>query len=148
MVSEVGSLWQKSCGSQLRSVDCNTKAKGVFLQRISFSSEARHFEFRGDDTATHQIPTPEQMNCSGDLPTNWRVFLQDHFVPVRNILCEQYIFHNTEQQAHETVDQYLIKLRRLAEPCQFGNLEDEMVRDRLVLGCKDSAGCLERRAVI
>ena len=65
--------------------------------------------------------------------------LQDHFVPVRNILCERYIFHNTEKQAHETIDQYLIKLRRLAEPCQFGNLEDEMVRDRLLLGCKDSA---------
>ena len=62
---------------------------------------------------------------------------QDHFVPVRNILYERYIFQNTEQQAHETIDQYLIKLRRLAEPCEFGNLEDEMVRDRF-LGCKDS----------
>ena len=135
------------------------------------------------------------MKCSGDLPTNWKMFreayedylvatgldkkdkkiqvatlktlmgteckkilkrlqltevkmedpqtildaLQDHFVPVRNILYERYISHNTEQQAHETIDQYLIKLRRLAESCQFGNLEDEMVRHRLVLGCKDSA---------
>ena len=65
--------------------------------------------------------------------------LQDHFVPVRNILYKRYIFHNTEQQAYETIDLYLIKLRRVAEPCQFENLEDEMVRDRLVLGCKDSA---------
>ena len=65
--------------------------------------------------------------------------LEDHFVPVRNILYERYIFHNTEQQAHETIDQFLIKLRQLAEPCRFGTLEDEMVRDRLVLGCKDSA---------
>lgn len=24
--------------------------------------------------ATYQIPTPEQMNCSGDLPTNWKMF--------------------------------------------------------------------------
>ena len=56
-------------------MDCNTKAKGVFfLQGISFSSEARYFEFRGDDMATYQIPTPEQMNCSGDLPTNWKMF--------------------------------------------------------------------------
>ena len=65
--------------------------------------------------------------------------LQDHFVSIRNILYERYIFHNTEQQTHETIDQYLIKLRQLSEPCQFGTLEDEMVRDRLVLGCKDSA---------
>ena len=65
--------------------------------------------------------------------------LQDHFVPLRNILYERYIFHNTEQQIHETIDQFLIKLRQLAEPCNFGTLEDEMVRDRLVLGCRDSA---------
>ena len=33
--------------------------------------------------------------------------LQVHFVPVGNILYERYIFHDTEQQAHEIIDQYL-----------------------------------------
>ena len=65
--------------------------------------------------------------------------LEAHFVPERNILYERYIFHNTEQQAHETIDQFVIKLRQLAEPCKFCALEDEIVRNRLVLGCKDSA---------
>ncbi|CAB4003537.1 Hypothetical predicted protein [Paramuricea clavata] len=46
--------------------------------------------------------------------------LQDHFVQVRNILYERYIFHNTEQQVHETIDQ----LRQLAEPCNFATLEE------------------------
>ena len=54
-------------------MDCNTKAKGVFATN-SVSSEARHFEFLGDDMATYQIPTPEQMNGRGDLPTNWKMF--------------------------------------------------------------------------
>ena len=53
-------------------------------------------------------------------------------------MYERYVFHNTDQLAHETIEQFVIKLRQLAEPCQFGILEDEMVRDRLVLGCKDS----------
>ena len=144
--------------------------------------------------ATYQIPSPDQMNCNGDIATNWKTFresyedyivatgldqkdkiiqvatlksfmgieckkilkrlqlsedemkdpktildkLQDHFLPVRNILYERYVFHNTDQLAHETIDQFVIKLRQLAEPCQFGTLEDESVRDRLVLGCKDS----------
>ena len=65
--------------------------------------------------------------------------LENHFLPERNILYERYLFHDMEQQAHETIDQFVIKLRQLAEPCKFGALEDEMVRDRLVLGCKDSA---------
>ena len=31
----------------------------------------------------------------------------------------------------------MIRLRHLAESCKFGALHDEMVRDRLVLGCRD-----------
>ena len=82
-----------------------------------------------------------QLSAEGSMkdPTIMLDKLQHHFVPVRNILYGRYIFHNTEQQAHETIDQFLIKLRQLAEPCQFGVLEDEMVRDRLVLRCKDGA---------
>ena len=53
--------------------------------------------------------------------------LQGHFLPVRNFLYERHVFHNTDQLAHETIDQFVIKLRQLAEPCQFGTLEDEMV---------------------
>ena len=43
--------------------------------------------------------------------------LQDHFLPVRNILYKRYVFHNTEQLAHGTIDQFVIK-RQLAKPCQ------------------------------
>ena len=49
MVSEVGYLKQKSCGSQLRSVDCNTKAKGVFANEFRFRVKPAIFEFRGDE---------------------------------------------------------------------------------------------------
>ena len=162
-------------------------------KKISFD-KGRHFEFLKEEMATYQIPSPDQVNCNGDIATNWKTFresyedyivatgldqkdkiiqvatlkslmgieckkilkrlqlsedemkdpktildkLQDHFLPVRNILYERYVFHNTDQLAHETIDQFVIKLRQLAEPCQFGIFEDEMVRDRLVLGCKDS----------
>ena len=77
--------------------------------------------------------------------------LQDHFVPVRNILYERYIFHNTEQQAHETIDQYLIKLRRLAEPCQLGISKTKWFETDWYLAARTlqrEQGCLERRAVI
>ena len=65
--------------------------------------------------------------------------LERHFAPERNILHERYIFHSAEQQPNETVDQYLLRLRRLAEPCKFVALHDEMLRDRLVLGARDKA---------
>ena len=63
--------------------------------------------------------------------------LTKHFAPARNVLYDRYMFHTANQQQNETVDQFVVRLRKLAEPCKFQALQDEMIRDRLVLGCKD-----------
>ena len=63
--------------------------------------------------------------------------LEEYFAPTRNVLYERYLFHSAQQQPNENVDQYISHLRHLAESCKFGALHDEMVRDRLVLGCHD-----------
>ena len=65
--------------------------------------------------------------------------LRKHFSPERNVLYECYLFHSAEQQQNETVDQYVLRLRHLAESCKFAALHDEMLRYRLVLGCSDKA---------
>jgi len=52
--------------------------------------------------------------------------LEKHFTPERTILYERYVFHNAEQQPNETIHQYLLCLRRLAEPCKFVSLHDEL----------------------
>ena len=52
-------------------------------------------------------------------------------------MFERYRFHSAEQQPTETVDQFLIRLKHLAESCAFSDLQDEMIRDRLALGCQD-----------
>ena len=49
------------------------------------------------------------------------------------------MLHEAAQQPNETGDQYIIRLRRLAETCDFKDVHDKMIRDRLVLGCKDKA---------
>ena len=63
--------------------------------------------------------------------------IRSTFPPARNILFERYRFHSAEQQPTETVDQFLIRLKHLSESCAFSDLQDEMIRDRLVLGCQD-----------
>ena len=63
--------------------------------------------------------------------------LEEYFAPTRNVLYERYLFHSAQQQQNEIVDQYIIYLRHLAETCKFGVLHDEMLRDCLVLGCRD-----------
>jgi len=65
--------------------------------------------------------------------------LEAYFKPARNVLYERFLFHGAEQQSNESIDQYIIRLTRLAETCNFQGLHDEMLRDRLVLGCRDKA---------
>jgi len=70
-------------------------------------------------------------------PTKLLEKLEEYFTPTRNILYERYLLHSAQQQPNETVDQYTIRLRHLAESCNFGVLNDEILCDRLVLGCRD-----------
>ena len=35
---------------------------------------------------------------------------------------------------NETVDSYIASLHSLVKTCRFGSLEEEMIRDRIVLG--------------
>ena len=45
--------------------------------------------------------------------------LESYFEPLRNILYERFLYHAAEQQPIKMVDQYIIRLRSLAETCNF-----------------------------
>ena len=49
---------------------------------------------------------------------------------------ESYKFHLKNQEGSETIDCYVAELRKLAKNCNFGNAEDRMIRDRIVVGVK------------
>ena len=63
--------------------------------------------------------------------------LTDHFEPKRNIY-ERYVFNTVSQDQDESFDQFLNRLRELAATCNFGTLEEEMIRDRIVIGIRDN----------
>jgi len=63
--------------------------------------------------------------------------LKEHFAPVKNKVFDRCVFSEARQLAHETVDQYMLRLRKLAKPCDWGAELDNMLRDRLILGCSD-----------
>ena len=67
--------------------------------------------------------------------------LERHFEPTRNVIYERHKFNTCEQDQGETVAQYITKLRQLASTCEFGVLENDLIRDCLVLGTKDSSAC-------
>ena len=44
-----------------------------------------------------------------------------------------------DQTEHETIEQYVVRLRQLAESCEFEGLCESLIRDRLVIGTRDSS---------
>ena len=63
----------------------------------------------------------------------------DAFFKVRrNVIFERARFNRRNQLDGETAEQYIMELYRLAESCDYGDLKDEMIRDRLVVGIRDA----------
>ena len=65
--------------------------------------------------------------------------LGDHFMPQKHLLFERVKFGFANQAEHETIDQYVVRLRQLAESCEFEGLCESLIRDRLVIGTRDSS---------
>ena len=61
--------------------------------------------------------------------------LEGYFAPKRNVVAERYKFRSRKQNVHETIDAYITSLRELVKTCEFGTLEDEMIRDQIVEKC-------------
>ena len=55
--------------------------------------------------------------------------LESYFAPKRNVVAERYKFRSRKQNADEAIDAYLTSLRELVKTCEFGTLEDEMLRE-------------------
>ena len=65
--------------------------------------------------------------------------LERYFSPQKNVVFERFEFNSSFQSPNETVDSYINNLRYLASTCEFGALTDELIRDRLVIGVKESS---------
>ena len=54
-----------------------------------------------------------------------------------NETYESYMFFCRNQDAGETVESYITTLRKMVKTCNFGRLEDRLVRDRVMTGILD-----------
>ena len=62
-----------------------------------------------------------------------------HFVKRRNLIFERAKFNRRKQEEGELVDDFIMDLYRLAEHCSYGELHDELIRDRIVVGLRCAA---------
>ena len=56
---------------------------------------------------------------------------------LENIIFERARFNRRTQRDGETAEEFVTCLYSLAADCHYGNLKDEMIRDRLVVGIRD-----------
>ena len=60
--------------------------------------------------------------------------LVQHYKRTPLIIAERFAFHKRDQLPEEKVNDFLIKLRRLARMCDFGEFLEQALRDRFVCG--------------
>ena len=65
--------------------------------------------------------------------------LNGFFQVRKNIIFERAKFNRRSQLAGETADQFIASLYSLAENCNYADLKEKMIRDRLVVGIRDIA---------
>jgi len=60
--------------------------------------------------------------------------VEAHFKPKCIVVYDHYVFNICSQNAEETVDEFVNRIRKLASSCQFRTLTEELIiRDNLVL---------------
>ena len=64
--------------------------------------------------------------------------LKTHYSPKPSETIQRYKFNTRQRKPEETIAIYMSELRKLAENCNFGNVLNDMLRDRLVCGVNDA----------
>src|ERR1043165_4868835 len=62
-----------------------------------------------------------------------------HCVGEVNVTYERYVFNRRMQDVGETFDSFMSDLRRLIKSCEYGALDESILRDRIVIGIRDDA---------
>ena len=65
--------------------------------------------------------------------------VRDHYCPLPSVTAQRYNFNSRTQKEGETVSQFVAELRRLSEHCDFKATLDDMLRDRIVCGVRNSS---------
>ena len=58
--------------------------------------------------------------------------------PRKNTVYERYLFFSRGQESGEPIDKYATVLRNMADSCEFKDLKDSLIRDRIVFGIADN----------
>ena len=58
----------------------------------------------------------------------------DYCMPKKNLVYERFVFNTCNQNQGQTIDSYVTELRTKAQSCEYDELKDLLIRDRIVVG--------------
>lgn len=103
------------------------KRAAVFLACVGTEAyeifQTMEFEDDNDRADIDKIVDAFQKYCVGEV----------------NVTYERYLFNKRTQNASETFDNFLSDLRRLVKSCDYGNVEECILRDRIVVVASDNS---------
>ena len=60
-------------------------------------------------------------------------------MPKKNVTHERHVFNLRKQKPEESVEQFVTELKRLAKDCEYGELTDSIIKDRIVEGINNDS---------
>jgi hypothetical protein len=91
--------------------------------------------FAEPETETGEDGRPVWKRTTEQLRKAFREFCS----PQKNVTYERHKFNIRNQTESESIDQYVTELRTLASTCEFENLKDGLIRDRVICGIRNQA---------
>lgn len=131
MEGDIGKGWKKFKAS----FDLFSVASGLEMKTPKIQAAALLYCI-GDVRET--IEMIEMTEAEKDNITTLKKKLEDYFVPKSNPSVESHKFNTRIQGVAEDFDTYLADPQRLAANCEFGALKEQLIKDRIVCGIRDS----------
>ena len=113
----------------------NSESLLVLVQRVKHTRCSTATVKKGEDLLRSTNITEDKRKVYSTVLEK----LNGFFHVRKNIIFERAKFNRRCQLVGETADQFIMSLYNLADNCNYGNLKDEMIRDRLVVGIRDVA---------
>ncbi|XP_070154475.1 uncharacterized protein [Polyergus mexicanus] len=63
--------------------------------------------------------------------------LEEFFNPPKNEVVERFQFFTRDRKQNETIEQYINILKEKAKTCNFNDITDSIIRDKIILGTQD-----------
>lgn len=121
-----------------------------FIQKFNIFIQANEYEEKSD-----QIKVAMLLNCIGDeglhlfntlslTVENRKKFsevikaFESYCIPRKSTVFNRYKFFTRTQKEGELFDHFHTELKKLAQECEFGDQQDSLIRDKIIIGIRDT----------